>query len=766
MAGSPDVVKFRFGSKAQTLARIRGSLGSAVVLPMHVATIKAWRADAAAETAALAAQRWAVGPLIVRSSAHAEDANAATMAGAFCSVGPVGLDEVPRAVAQVADSIGALRHAGDEVLIQPWLDGIASSGVATSCHPTTGSRYTIVTWAEDGSSDAVTSGRAAATRTWYTSTGSGPEGTRVEHIAALVDEVVRVTGSAAVELEFAVTESGATYLLQVRRLTGVNAVVEAELQGAAIAVARDAIAVELRRDTVLGAMPDWNPAEIIGVRPRRLARSLYGRLITDSAWAEARARYGYRVLNPTPLLRDVAGHTFVDVRTSLESLLPAGLPEPAAEAIVAAQLDRLRDDPSLHDKVEFEVAISAPRFGADNRVAALLAAGVSRADVDLLTTNVARVCERLITTGQPWRNDLDATRSLDATCEPGPEGVSTALTTLVADGTRPFAGVARAAFVATDLLRGLFDSADVDAADRSAFFGSLGTVAAMLGDDFAKLGREEFLERYAHLRPGTYDVRSPRYGDAPERYFARRSVDAGWAPATDDERTFGRAARLRMSRVLAQGPLDVALDDVLAFAAETIRGRELAKLRFTKLLSDVLEQITEIGARAGLTREDLSFVDIADVVALQALPEEQWSAALARSADTGRRGQALADIVELPLIITDARQADAHEALRSEPNFVTTRVVRAPAIAVDSQRWEPGAIAVVESADPGYDWLFTQGAVGLVTAYGGANSHMAIRAGELDIPAAIGVGFERFRQLRVAAVIELDAQSRLIRTYP
>ena len=37
--------------------------------------------------------------------------------------------------------------------------------------------------------------------------------------------------------------------------------------------------------TVYGVMPDWNPAEIIGIRPKPLALSLYSELITDSIWA-------------------------------------------------------------------------------------------------------------------------------------------------------------------------------------------------------------------------------------------------------------------------------------------------------------------------------------------------------------------------------------------------------------------------------------------------------------------------------------------------
>ena len=43
-------------------------------------------------------------------------------------------------------------------------------------------------------------------------------------------------------------------------------------------------------------------------------------------------------------------------------------------------------------------------------------------------------------------------------------------------------------------------------------------------------------------------------------------------------------------------------------------------------------------------------------------------------------------------------------------------------------------IIFIENADPGYDWLFGLGISGLVTKYGGANSHMAIRCAEFPYP--------------------------------
>ena len=72
-------------------------------------------------------------------------------------------------------------------------------------------------------------------------------------------------------------------------------------------------------------------------------------------------------------------------------------------------------------------------------------------------------------------------------------------------------------------------------------------------------------------------------------------------------------------------------------------------------------------------------------------------------------------------------------------------------------------IVLIPSADPGYDWIFAHKIGGFITMYGGANSHMAIRAGELSIPAAVGVGAKLFEEFKKASLIELDAQGNLIK---
>tara|TARA_B100000959_G_scaffold245003_1_gene269324 strand:+ start:204 stop:368 length:165 start_codon:yes stop_codon:yes gene_type:complete len=51
----------------------------------------------------------------------------------------------------------------------------------------------------------------------------------------------------------------------------------------------------------------------------------------------------------------------------------------------------------------------------------------------------------------------------------------------------------------------------------------------------------------------------------------------------------------------------------------------------------------------------------------------------------------------------------------------------------------------------------------LITQYGGANSHMAIRSAELNIPAVIGCGQKKFEEIKKATQVELNCLAKTIK---
>ena len=69
-------------------------------------------------------------------------------------------------------------------------------------------------------------------------------------------------------------------------------------------------------------------------------------------------------------------------------------------------------------------------------------------------------------------------------------------------------------------------------------------------------------------------------------------------------------------------------------------------------------------------------------------------------------------------------------------------------------------IVLLINADPGYDFIFSRKLKGLITCYGGANSHMSIRCLELDIPAIIGVGSKVYNEISNYNSIEINCKQK------
>ncbi len=755
------------GTKARSLDRLSGHIRTAAILPLHYCDHATWKADRDAVVQRVMELPWAGSALIVRSSALGEDSAAASQAGRYLSVPRVrGPQELAVAMDKVFASYGELRP-GDEVLVQPQLADVRESGVACTREPTNGAPYTVVSWSEQPDTSVVTAGRPGDLRTWYGAarTGSGPRAPGpVPAVLELLAELREVTGEHRLDVEFAVTTDGTLVLLQARPLAcvapdtgdpGHHALLTRVARSVVIAVGTGGGGLGDR--TAYGVMPDWNPAEMIGLRPHPLALSLYRELITDEVWARARHRHGYRDLRGTPLLVDVRGLPYVDVRASVTSLIPRELPDGLATDLVEAWVDRLLARPHLHDKLESKIVISSLGLRSPGRLDGLRGAGFTDADVGRLGADLRRLTDSMLC-GPLWTEDLRRIEALrdrvpDA---PGVSGLLARLAFCAEYGTLPFAGLARAAFVATELLDDLVAEGVFTDEERSRLIGGLGLVSGELSRDFHTMSREDFLARYGHLRPGTYDIRSLRYDEDPERYFdwsARTPV-----PARGKLRP-GRAQLDRIGRLLDRAGLSVDAHRLLEFVSHSIRGRELAKFEFSRVLSDVLSEIRRLGEAHDFSAEAMSYTDVSVLRRLTG-DRRRDEAVLADAVARGRAGHERTRQIALPPLLSGPQDVWSFTLSSVQPTFVTQSRVRARVADVDAGDRPGGAIAMVSSADPGYDWLFAQDIAGLVTAFGGVNSHMAIRAVELGIPAVIGVGEHQFRQWSLATALDLDAANR------
>ncbi|WP_447591935.1 PEP-utilizing enzyme [Aquipseudomonas campi] len=762
-----------FSGKAGTLANLHQVLRCARVAPQRSFAVTDWRTD---RHACLDIPEYlGAGPWIVRSSCSREDSSITSNAGAFLSVVNVDAAALETAVEQVIASYGETDEA-DEVLIQPMLTQVLRAGVAFSHDPNTCSPYRIINWSEGADTLMVTGGLGG--RTWQQAAGSAiPAPSSLQPILGLLDELLGLFDEQPVDCEFAVTlEKGqeVLWLLQARPLVLRQPPESVAAQTKRLSQVADKVASGVRsspfllgRRTVYGVMPDWNPAEIVGVRPKPLALSLYRELVTDAIWAYQRHNYGYRNLRSFPLMPHFAGLPYIDVRVSFNSFIPADLDEGLAGRLVDYYIERLVAAPQLHDKVEFEILFSCYTLDLPQRLECLAEAGFSTSEREAITQSLRRLTNRIIHPKEGlWRSDaakldtLEARRKhLEASDASPVERIYWLLEDAKRYGTLPFAGLARAGFIAIQILKSLVAVGVFSQTDYDAFVGSVSTVSGQLARDRSVLDQALFLSRYGHLRPGTYDILSPRYDEAPAQYFdwnERPSVPQVASPFSLTLPQMREIARLLDEHGLHPDP--VGLFDFLQAGIEL---RELAKFHFTRNLSDALTLIGELGVSLGFSREELACCDIGVFQELY-IGSSDAQTCLAKSIEAGQQRYADTLRTALPPLITCAEDVWAFEHPENQPNFITQKQVNAPVTAILERDRLAGCIVCIPSADPGFDWLFAYPIAGLITTWGGANSHMAIRAGELGLPAVIGAGETLYQRWRNAKRLRIDCAGRQV----
>ena len=75
-------------------------------------------------------------------------------------------------------------------------------------------------------------------------------------------------------------------------------------------------------------------------------------------------------------------------------------------------------------------------------------------------------------------------------------------------GTIAFAGLARCGFIAIELLNSIEEMKLINEEEKLKFLADINTITSELKKDFKKFNKKKFLNKYGHLRPGTYDITS------------------------------------------------------------------------------------------------------------------------------------------------------------------------------------------------------------------------------------------------------------------
>ena len=270
------------------------------------------------------------------------------------------------------------------------------------------------------------------------------------------------------------------------------------------------------------------------------------------------------------------------------------------------------------------------------------------------------------------------------------------------------------------------------------------------------ISKKEFLEKYGHLRPGTYDITSSRYDK--NNYFENINLL--------EARKKKKPNIKRIEIDFKKHGLETNWKDFQELLKISLVQREELKFEFTKNLSDSLELIAKAGKMLGFKRDEMSNLSITSILDnYKKLSKNElikkWKISIKKQINVKRKQESLV----LPPIIKSEEDFDIIQHYYSKPNFISSKKIIGNVIHIKKNLRNidvQNKIVLLENADPGYDWLFTKNFKGLITKYGGVASHMSIRCSEVDMPAAIGCGEILYEKIINTSKIMLDCKNQQI----
>jgi len=782
--------KYHFTSKANTLLFLQNRLKNSKIEKILKFTVAEWNNDYT-KILHLINEFFGTDKIIVRSSAIGEDSYEKSEAGNYATVQNVNSlsnVEIKKAILQVINSytIKKNKNPSNQIFIQKQITNIKTSGVIFTRDPNIGAPYYIINFEEGATTDGVTKGQAGNTIKIFRKTNFNSIPKKWRNLLRSITEIETILSSDYLDIEFGINQHHEVIIFQVRPLTSIQKSINNFDENISKLISQNKEQfLNLNRSkhvlgdkTIFSDMSDWNPAEIIGNNPHPLDYSLYNYLIMEKSWHQGRTSIGYENVNPYPLMTRFGNKPYVDVRGSFNSLIPNNIKKRIKQKLIKFYLNKLANNPHLHDKVEFEILFTCYEIGIDSRLKELELYNFTKSDLIELkkslmgfTNKIINQFPKLSKQSQNFMLKMKKNRLKIKSIAQNTQNHTIILSlvhNLLKDcktyGAIHFSTMARIAFVGSILLKSLRKRGYLKPEFVDNFMNSLVTPLSDIQNDLDRyinnqISKKEFLEKYGHLRPGTYDITAFRY-DMQKKFFD----NIKFLKQTRKSQQF--VDNNKTAKILKKHGLNFDNIKFFDFVKQSLTQREELKFEFTKNLSDVLELIVKAGNILGFTRNELAYLDIETILNNKSKNKKCLQAIWAKKISSNKKKWKINNFLILPPLIFSIQDFEIIKFYLSKPNFITRKSITSDLVILNNLDKTAhdieNKIVIIENADPGYDWIFTKNPSGLVTKYGGVASHMAIRCAEIDLPAAIGCGEILFEKLKWSSKILLDCKNEQI----
>ena len=712
--------------------------------------------------------------IIIRSSFYLEDSKNFSMAGEFEGYSNVNnnkkniISAINKILIQYKKkSKKKFHYLKSEIIFQNYISESIFSGVLTNFCIKDGSNYFVVNYDDvSGSTDTVTSGSKVGERVIniFRDEIKNIRSNNLKKIINATKEIEKKIGIYPIDLEFCINKNGQVYILQIRPLTTIknwkkfskNEIKKILDKNKKKFLKINNLNSKYGKYPVFGLMPDWNPAEMIGNQPSELTYSIYSKLITKNSWSKARDEMGYTKIKE-PLMYKFTGKPYIDTRLSFASLIPKKITNKLNLKLVEHWSKILLLKPYLHDKIEFEIVDGSYDFSSKKNILnkynflskkekyqyLICLKEITENQINDYQIKFANINKKLI--------HLENSRSLliykfYKDKKKFFTNLKKFLNLIKSNGIVPFAKYARNAFIAKKWLNSFLENKIINQKKYNLILNSLETITTTYLK-YSKLrnkkDKSEFLNLFYHLRPGTYDINIKRQN---KKLLPRKikNLDLILDFNKKIDHLFNNKEIKKINFFLKKNQLTISGEQLINYISSSIKLRENSKFIFTRSISDVLEMIKFYAKEQNIDLKELNNYKI-DYL-LNKLNSKNF---IKKNKEIIYSKQK-EELCKLPYLITSKSDFYIASILISKANFITDKKVESLIFQLGkNQRTNKikNKIIVIENADPGYDWIFNYKIKGLITKYGGVNSHMSIRCHELNIPAAIGVGDETFDKI-------------------
>lgn len=709
--------------------------------------------------------------IVIRSSSFDEDLKNQSQAGKYLSIlgaNPNNQQKLEILINRVINSYKK-KNKNNKVIIQKQITKVSMSGVIFTHDLTNGSPYYIINYDENSKkTDTVTSGYGEESNNKLIIYRKGVKSLKSERFQKLLNCVLdleKKINNKYLDIEFAVDTDLKIYLLQVRNISTVSKwTINSKILDKKIKIDKKNLIKHFKRkNQILAQMPDWNPAEIIGKNPKKLSSSIYSNLVTNKSWAIAREKMGYSKVVNKKLMSLFSGKPYIDVRKSFYSFLPDKVNTKEKNKIVDFWVEKLKKNPFLHDKVEFDVAVTAYDFDIKKKLNNYLPKKISiktKKKLEFLYRNIfikninknSDVSLNKISKKIDYLNLLQNKFFIGKSRKKNKEKVKLILKNCKKYGIIPFAQAARHGFVAKGLIDSMVRKKILSPKRSIELQKVVSTITSNFLEDInlvikKKMTKSSFFRKYGHLRPGAYDITSKNYREMRNTFFEKSFI------IKKNKFKLNIKEQSKINILLDKEKINLNHETLINYIIGSIELREFSKFIFSKSIDNIFRLLIEIIPKKLRNKETVSYFSINEILTDKA----NFELYLKRKNEYENNIK-----IFLPEVIKDTSAYDVIPYMFNVPNFITNNRVTGKVLNLNNKLKDSleNRIILIENADPGFDWIFTKKIKGFATQYGGSNSHMAIRAAELNIPAVIGCGQKKFDELKNSSEIEIDCLNK------